>query len=907
MGDRDNRRRWRVRLVVLAALGIASAAALSPVRATALGSAADAAADPDMPSTLLDQATYINLRQQQIDLLRGTNSPVARTSRLHAIERAAHMNGSAALQGLTGPGGAWVNLGPAPIPNGQTKPTSVAVSGRISAIAVDPTDPNIVYAGAAQGGVWRSLDGGTTWATIFDTAASLAIGAIAIAPSDHTKVYVGTGESNGSCDSFDGVGVYRIDNANTSPILVGPIDPAYAPTATTSFGGLAISQILVKPDDPATIFVSTTLGVIGIGCDLPLGGTQPPIPPLGVWRSTNATTAAGTVAFTKLTVNGAGSFGTDTTGNRAITDMVLDPSDSTSNSLLAGLRAVGGDAATVPGVYRSTNALAANPTFSRTLAISSAGIRIAFAAARVSGPTPTATIYAGTSESTGTGATFRQGRLRVSTDGGATWGGPLTAADGFCQPNCTYDINVAVPPPDPTTIYLGGSVDGTLITPTATSYQGIIERSTDSGASFSNSCCEGTLHADNHAIALAPSNSTIIYDGNDGGVWKSTNSGTTWSTKNTNLNITQFQSIAVHPNDPNFTLGGTQDNGTVLRKADSTYTRADFGDGGYALIDQTAVDTTTVTMYHTYFNVSTPTSKLMGFSRVDTTATASDGNWVFKGCQGATGNGITCDPAVNFYAPMALGPGTPNTVYFGTDRLYRSTNKGDTNSLVSQGPLMAGVPISAIGISAQNDAIRLVGLNNGHVFLTTTGSSPLTDVTPTTGYKAQYVSRAVIDPNNFDTAYITQAGYMGDATAHVWQTTDLTAATPVWSEMASGIPDVPVDAFAINPDDSTMLFAGTDIGVYRSTNGGSSWSPFGTGLPTVAVFDIAVTNPTGARMLRISTHGRGQWQIPLQQLGTIIPEVLWTPLVIGAGLVSVVAISNGRRRRRGRGGRNSLS
>jgi hypothetical protein len=883
---------------------LASAALLAAYAATAVplrAGAADAGADPDMggPSTNLDPAAYLALRQQQIDILRGTNSPVARTSRLHAIQQATRARGAAgaaAPLGLSGPGGTWVNLGPAPIPNGQTKPSSVAVSGRVSAIAVDPTDPNIAYVGAAQGGVWRTLNGGTTWAPIFDSAGSLAIGAIAIAPSDHTKVYVGTGEANGSCDSFDGVGVYRIDNANATPTLDGPMDPAYSPTGTGSFGGLAISQILVKPDDPATIFVSTTLGVIGIGCDLPLGGTQPPIPPLGVWRSTNATAAAPTVTFTKVTVNSAGSFGTDTTGNRAITDMVLDPSDGTSSSLLVGLRAFTGDAASVPGVYRSTNALAATPTFSRTLAMGSAGIRIAFAAARVSGPTPTGTVYAGTSESIGTGASFRQGRLRVSTDGGATWGGPLTAADGFCQPQCSYDINVAVPPPDPTTIYLGGSVDGTTITPTATSYQGIIEKSTDSGASFSNSCCEATLHADNHAIALAPSNSTIIYDGNDGGVWKSTNSGATWSTKNTNLNITQFQSIAVHPTDPNFTLGGSQDNGTVLRKADSTYTRADFGDGGYALIDQTAADTTTVTMYHTYFNASTATTKLMGFARVDTTATASDGNWVFKGCQGATGNGITCDPNVNFYAPMALGPGTPNTVYFGTDRLYRSTNKGDMNTLVSQGPLVAGVPISAIGISPQNDAIRLVGLNNGKVFLTTTGSSPLTDVTPATGYKAQYVSRVVIDPNNFDIAYITLAGYMGDATAHVWQTTDLTAATPVWSQMASGIPDVPVDAFAINPDNTSMLFAGTDIGVYRSTDGGTSWSPFGTGLPTVAVFDMAVTNPAGSRVLRIATHGRGQWEIPLSS-GTVTPEVPWTPLMIGAGALGIATLA-GRRLRR---------
>ena len=114
--------------------------------------------------------------------------------------------------------------------------------------------------------------------------------------------------------------------------------------------------------------------------------------------------------------------------------------------------------------------------------------------------------------------------------------------------------------------------------------------------------------------------------------------------------------------------------------------RADYGDGGYALIDQSATDTTNVTMYHTYFNQA---GGLLGFARVITTGCASDdgniSNWAFRGagytdatigCGGvaiAANNGINqFDSAVLFYAPMALGPGNPNTVYYGTDRLYRS-------------------------------------------------------------------------------------------------------------------------------------------------------------------------------------------------------------------------------------------
>src|SRR5215468_6304921 len=109
----------------------------------------------------------------------------------------------------------WRPLGPAPIPINA----SVSYSGRVSCIAVDPTDANTVYVGTAQGGVYRSTNGGSTWTQLMDSASSLAIGAIAIAPSDHTTVFVGTGEADFSGDSFFGVGVYRISNANTTADL----------------------------------------------------------------------------------------------------------------------------------------------------------------------------------------------------------------------------------------------------------------------------------------------------------------------------------------------------------------------------------------------------------------------------------------------------------------------------------------------------------------------------------------------------------------------------------------------------------------------------------------------------------------------------------------------------------------
>src|SRR5207237_10331355 len=108
-------------------------------------------------------------------------------------------------------------------PNTKSVARVEAVHGRPPALATRPTNGNIAYAGAAPGGVYRTLDGGATWTPIFDNAQTLSIGAIAICPSQPSTIYVGTGEGNFSGDSFFGVGIYRIDNADSNPVLTGPL------------------------------------------------------------------------------------------------------------------------------------------------------------------------------------------------------------------------------------------------------------------------------------------------------------------------------------------------------------------------------------------------------------------------------------------------------------------------------------------------------------------------------------------------------------------------------------------------------------------------------------------------------------------------------------------------------------
>jgi hypothetical protein len=232
---------------------------------------------------------------------------------------------------------------------------------------------------------------------------------------------------------------------------------------------------------------------------------------------------------------------------------------------------------------------------------------------------------------------------------------------------------------------------------------------------------------------------------------------------------------------------------------------------------------------------------------------------------------------VLFYAPLALGPGTPNTVYFGTDRLYRSADGGVTHTVVSQAPFVTGIPVSAIGVSLQDDNVRIVGLNNGRVFATSIGANPMVDVTG--GWAAKYIARAVIDPSVKTTAYVTLDGY--GTTSHIWKTTNLSAATPTWTATGFSI-DVPVNAFVVDPGNSNFLYAGTDIGVFFSGDGGVTWNPYGTGLPRVAVFDMKIV-PNG-HTLRIGTHGRGAWEIPAAGNQTFALTV--STLGTGAGAVT---------------------
>ncbi|HVG89890.1 MAG TPA: hypothetical protein VNB54_00230, partial [Alphaproteobacteria bacterium] len=498
---------------------------------------------PDLPSFfkgLIDTEDYLRMRNAHNRRLRGLMDPSfqpwRRNGAIYTTQRreqqlqdaVATGSGDPAFIGPLAPNTSapiipasllapWTPLGPAPIPNGQTTGVSQAVSGRVTVIAVHPTNENIVYVGTAQGGLYRSLNGGATWTALTDNALSLAIGSIAIDPLDPTTLVVGTGEGNLSADSFFGVGVYLIKNADTTPQLLGPFNKDGA--NTDIFTGRAITRVLVSPTDDNIVFVATTSGIGGIGADSIPSVITANLPSRGLYRSTNFMSANPT--FTKITVQPANA------GNRGITDIVFG---ATPNILLAGVNgfSTGGNDG---GIWRTTNALDPIPTFTnqQVVGTATATIQIRLASNIVGGVT---TILAATGEAPattpaapGNGSNCgAPGWVRRSTDGGVTFGLGLIQTSGFCNSQCFYDMSPAMDPTNSNIIYLGGSANADTNPPRNTCRSNVLTRTLD-GTNFTR--IDTGLHADTHAVAVAPSNPNVVYFGSDGGVWRSSNQGTT--------------------------------------------------------------------------------------------------------------------------------------------------------------------------------------------------------------------------------------------------------------------------------------------------------------------------------------------------------------------------------------------
>jgi uncharacterized protein (TIGR03437 family) len=745
----------------------------------------------------------------------------------------------------------WQSLGPQPITNGSTGSTSRPVSGRVSAIALDPgyngTSNQTIFVGAAHGGVWRSRDNGATWTPLTDDQPSLAIGSIAIDPNNANTIYVGTGEGNGSADSYYGAGLLKsTDGGATWAQIVGP-NSATAPM-NPAFLNACIVRIQIDRNNTQTIFIATRNGATH-GASGGSGGSSVPLGQRGIWKSTDG----------GATWKNADPSGTN--GANSATDVLIDPQNS--SRVYAAILS--------QGIYRSTTGGEPGSWEKLTNGLPTTDFsRIALAVGPALAPATVSTLFAAIANG---GGTALQG-IYKSTDSGATWT-KLTSPPNVQQ--TFYNLVIAVDPQDANTIHFG-----------EVNYY----RSTDGGATWNsqsngNGNGNGGLHVDQHAIIFNPNNRNQLFVGNDGGVWRSdaaTEASIGWNNLNQMLSITQFQAVALHPTDLDYLIGGTQDNGTNRYSGSTAWTRVQGGDGGFTLVDQS----NPAIVYHTFFNQSGTN----GFGPEVSFSSGNIGTWVDRRCRNcaAQPGNMNSSDRVQFYAPMALHSGftqppNGNVIYFGTHRVYRSADNATTWTGLGASTDGFGADlskgagrVSAITAFPKLDSsanppgeVVWVGTTDGNVQVTTSAgalaSATFTNVTKSP-LPNRFVTDIATDANDSRKAWVVYSGFdlnTPSTPGHVFVTTDQGA---TWTNISGNLPDIPVTSIAPDPFQTGTLYIGTDIGVFQTTDGGATWTRLGNGMPKVATYMVRYQMAT--RSLVAATHGRGIYRLSLARATTSV-------------------------------------
>jgi hypothetical protein len=743
-------------------------------------------------------------------------------------------------------------------------------AGRTRTLIFHPNNPDILFAGGVSGGVWRSDDAGTHWRALSDDAVNLNIGSLLIDPADTQVMYAGTGElyrnsgmpwspmkGAGILKSLDGgqswsalLATQTDDFVYVADLVLSPHDSQRLYAATNSGvwrsddGGAHFTQILRPADDAERVRYE--------GCnDLAIRSDKP-----GDWllatcssRSTadrywlpdtvtppacGANTPCPAAVFLNTDASGSGAWGQVLSeAGQGRTQMAIHRADQ--NVIYASAASI------VPGFDRNGDG---QGDYDNALH-----------------------------------AVFR------SDDGGASWHATLRNSDpdllssglfqfhymlrdNACSPRTPayfygagwYNNAIVVDPLNPDTVWVGGMT---------------VFRSDDGGHRFGLASYyyeDGTgvsyIHPDQHALLLDPRfdgvNNQRLYSTNDGGVAVTDNArapvsfgdGALCTPRNGNrvawrslvdgLSTTQFYGGAVTPDGHSY-FGGTQDNGTWLGNdvtGPSAWRHIYGGDGGYTAVDPTNP------------------RRLYATSQYMTLGRSEDGGNSFEDAI----DGF--DDTTLFMLPYLIDPNSPNRLYAGGTRLWRSDDYARSwwpASAAFDGPGF-GRRVSSLAV-APGDPNRLLAGNLGGIFRNTNAlASGAGTLWSMSAPRPGWVSRVAFDPHDHDVAYATYSTYGG---VHVWKSVDAGASwEPLDGSGEGTLPDVPVHVIAIDPVDTQRLYLGTDLGLFVSLDGGTHWAVENTGFANVITEDLVVNTPTGggAPQLYAFTYGRGVWRTPLAQL-----------------------------------------
>lgn len=728
--------------------------------------------------------------------------------------------GQAAIPGQNN----WTPLGPSIVARGQTT-NRAAVSGRVSGIAIAPGGLRM-YVATANGGVWRSDDGGATWRSTMDgfdldptnfASTSLACGAIAIDPAAPDRVYVGTGEGD-----TDGLFNVRLVNALPAYRGIGPIRSDDGgttwvnETSAPSLAGFAFFQIAVDPGNRDHAVAATTNGLYE---RVPAGGGG------FTWQRRR------TGIHTSVAV--ARAAGVTTWFAAAKADRVFSSPDGQTWT------AVGTGFATANVGRIALGVQLDNPNV----------------------------LYAVVAAANGSLDSIR----RLSGVAGAwrTIANPPAFLPGS---QGDYDLCISVDPNNANRIYVGGDFFN------ASPFPGSIWRCdvTAAGAGFSIAATSigQNAHADVHALAHVPGNSNRLWTGTDGGLFLNQNptGAGGFEARNTGLATLCTNFLSQHPTEPAVLYVGLQDNGTAKCTGEQVWRHVLFADGGYCVVNWN--DPFRVLLFANG-NIFRATDGGLDYN-----------SWATVTPPGATW-AVMAEPLVGTPRNPAT-PAEAEIVALGSGRtIFISPDFGTTWPDQPTLPVGSGSAFSMVFASATR---LYVGTTSGRVFRLDDGGAAGWSVNRIDNAAAGplalagLVSDIAVDVSDATLSSIFICfGGTGDF-RHVWRFNGTR-----WEARSgaanSGTQLLDVEHNAIQFDRVTgRVYVGADIGAWESANGGNTWTPLSNGLPDAPVYDLQI-HPT-VRLLRAALHGRGlfEWKLDAPALPDVELYIRDTMLDTGRGV-----------------------
>ncbi len=710
------------------------------------------------------------------------------------------------------------------------------VSGRVTDVAVvAPKGKNYTfYVASASGGVWKTENEGTTWTPVFENMVTAAVGDIALAPSDPNILWVGTGEHNIFRSSQAGIGVFKSTDAGKSWAHMGLTD-----TNT-------IARIVIHPTNPDIVYVAA-------------GGHE--------WtknadRGVYKTVDGGKTWDKVLFVN-------DETGAY---DLVMDP--RASDTLYAAMwqrtrkkwNDPRNDAASVgSGIFKTTDGGKTWTPVNKGLPDARwrgrIGLDICLAKPDTlytlvdnyeisREPTPQEITDSYGVPSSGF---IRGAAVYRSDDAGATWtqvSGLTPQQKAFMERHSgTYGWvfgQIRVDPNDPETSYIMGVP---------------FSVSADGGKTYKT--LREAPGGDNHALWIDPANSNYLLKGCDQGVAVSYDKGQSWRFFQNELNICQFFNINYDMATPFKVYGSMQDHGSFRGKVDISQGRdkipaqefesAPGGEGSNHAIDP---DNPNIVYSAGFYGA---------ISRSEYDKPGPYPGYPFT--KDLLPAQYASEPPLRgqWLAPFILSPHNPSIVYHGMQFLFRSLDRGDTwekispdlttNDAATRGDIRYQT-LFTVSESPLKYGLIYAGTDDGRLWVTKDGGKAWAEITAGLA-PGKWMSRVVASAYDLGTVYLTQNGKRDDDfTPYVWRSTDF---GKTWTSLAKGIPVGPVNVIREDPVNGKILYVGTDMGVYATTDGGQTWMVLGGNLPTCYVHDLII-HPRD-NIIVIATHGRGMWAL----------------------------------------------